>query len=107
MPSGSSYTNWYNSKTGNSGIIHISKSYYQGPLKCTDYDHTIDITNSWALISVGGVNREVIFGTVLSITRWTMDRETVMSEVIDRLKKEKEELENEKELTMSQEKLTI
>ena len=28
-----------------------------------------------------------------------------MSEVIDRLKKEKEELENEKELTMSQEKL--
>lgn len=63
MPSGSSYTNWYNSKTGNSGIIHISKSYYQGPLKCTDYDHTIDITNSWPLIGVGGVNREVVFGT--------------------------------------------
>ena len=32
-------------------------------------------------------------------------RKTVMSEVIERLKKEKEELENEKELTMSQEKL--
>ena len=24
MPSGSSYTNWYNSKTGHSGLIHIS-----------------------------------------------------------------------------------
>ena len=29
MPNGSSYTNWYNSKTGNSGIIHITKSYYK------------------------------------------------------------------------------
>ena len=26
---GSSYTNWYNSKTGNSGIIHITKSYLE------------------------------------------------------------------------------
>ena len=24
---GSSYTNWYNKKTGNSGIIHITKSH--------------------------------------------------------------------------------
>ena len=47
---GSSYTNWYNAKTGNSGIIHITKSYTQGPLKCKEYDHTIDITNSWPLI---------------------------------------------------------
>ena len=30
-PNGSSYTNWYNSKTGNSGIIHTTKSYTQGP----------------------------------------------------------------------------
>ena len=60
---GSSYTNWYNSKTGNSGIIHITKSYTQGPLKCKEYDHTIDITNSWPLVGVGGVNREVVFGT--------------------------------------------
>lgn len=60
---GSSYTNWYNAKTGNSGIIHITKSYTQGPLKCKEYDHTIDITNSWPLIGVGGVNREVVFGT--------------------------------------------
>ena len=63
MLSGSSYTNWYNKKTGNSGIIHITKSYTQGPLKCKEYDHTIDITNSWPLIGVGGVNREVVFGT--------------------------------------------
>ena len=26
---GSSYTNWYNSKTGNSGIIHVTRSYMQ------------------------------------------------------------------------------
>ena len=64
---GSSYTNWYNSKTGNSGIIHITKSYTQGPLKCKEYDHTIDITNSWPLIGVGGVNREVVFGTACQL----------------------------------------
>lgn len=62
-PKGSSYTNWYNSKTGNSGIIHTTKSYTQGPLKCKEYDHTVDITNSWPLIGVGGVNRKVVFGT--------------------------------------------
>ena len=65
--SGSSYTNWYNSKTGNSGIIHITKSYTQGPLICKEYDHTIDITNSWPLIGVGAVNREVVFGTACQL----------------------------------------
>ena len=64
---GSSYTNWYNAKTGNSGIIHITKSYTQGPLKCKEYDHTIDITNSWPLIGVGAVNREVVFGTACQL----------------------------------------
>lgn len=62
-PNGSSYTNWYNSKTGNSGIIHTTKSYTQGPLKCKEYDHTVDITNSWPLVGIGGVNRKVVFGT--------------------------------------------
>ena len=62
-PSGSSYTNWYNSKTGNSGIIKTTKSYLEGPIKCTDYDATVDITSSWPLIGIGGVKREVIFGT--------------------------------------------
>ena len=64
---GSSYTNWYNKKTGNSGIIHITKSHMVGPFKCKDYDATVDITNSWPLIGVGGVKREVIFGTACQL----------------------------------------
>ena len=69
---GSSYTNWYNKKTGNSGIIHITKSHMVGPLKCKDYDATIDITSSWPLIGIGGVNREVVFGTACQLPdgRW-------------------------------------
>ena len=61
-PSTSSYTNWYNSKTGNSGIIHTTRSYLKGPIKCKDYSATVDITNNWPLIGVGGVNRNTIFG---------------------------------------------
>ena len=64
---GQSYTNWYNSKTGNSGIIKVTRSYTQGPLKCKDYDATVDITNSWPLIGVGGVKREVVFGTACQL----------------------------------------
>ena len=64
---GSSYTNWYNKKTGNSGIIKVTRSYLEGPLKCKDYDATVDITNSWPLIGIGGVNREVIFGTACQL----------------------------------------
>ena len=60
---GSSYTNWFNRKTGNSGIIKISKSYMEGPFKCKEYDATVDITSRWPLVGVGGVKREVIFGT--------------------------------------------
>ena len=69
---GSSYTNWYNKKTGNSGIIHITKSHMVGPFKCKDYDATIDITSSWPLIGIGGVNREVVFGTACQLPdgRW-------------------------------------
>ena len=67
-PNGSqSYTNWYNSKTGNSGIIKVTRSYTQGPLKCKDYDATVDITNSWPLIGIGGVKREVVFGTACQL----------------------------------------
>lgn len=57
---GSSYTNWYNSETGNSGIIHVTKSYLDGPIKCKDYDATVDITNNWPLVGIGGVNRKVV-----------------------------------------------
>ena len=49
-PNGSSYTNWFNSKTGNSGIIKVTRSYMKGPIKCKDYDATIDITNQWPLV---------------------------------------------------------
>ena len=65
--SGSSYTNWYNSQTGNSGIIHVTRSYTQGPIKCKDYDATVDITSSWPLIGIGGVKREVVFGTACQL----------------------------------------
>ena len=74
-PQGSSYTNWYNSKTGNSGIIHITKSHVVGPLKCNDYDATVDISSSWPLIGIGNVNREVIFGTACQLPdgQWIED----------------------------------
>ena len=69
---GSSYTNWYNKQTGNNGIIHITRSYMVGPLKCKDYDHTVDITSQWPLIGVGNVNRKVVFGTACQLPdgRW-------------------------------------
>jgi len=71
-PQGSSFTNWYNSKTGNSGIIKVTKSYQEGPIKCKDYDATIDITNQWPLLGVGNVNRKVVFGTACQLPdgRW-------------------------------------
>jgi surface antigen len=70
--SSQSYTNWYNPKTGNSGIIKVTRSYLVESIKCKDYDATIDITNSWPLIGIGGVNREVIFGTACQLPdgRW-------------------------------------
>ena len=71
-PGTSSYTNWYNSKTGNSGIIKTTSSYLKGPIKCKDYDATVDITNNWPLIGVGGVNRNTIFGIACQMPdgRW-------------------------------------
>ena len=71
-PNGSSYTNWYNNQTGNGGIIHITKSYTVGPIKCKDYDHTVDITSQWPLIGIGNVYREVVFGTACQLPdgRW-------------------------------------
>ena len=71
-PGTSSYTNWYNSKTGNSGIIKTTSSYLKGPIKCKDYSATVDITNNWPLIGVGGVNRNTIFGIACQMPdgRW-------------------------------------
>ena len=71
-PQGSSYTNWYNQKTGNSGIIKVTSSYLEGPFKCKDYDAVVDITNQWPLIGVGRVNRNTVFGTTCQLPdgRW-------------------------------------
>jgi surface antigen len=71
-PTKQSYTNWYNSKTGNSGIIKTSRSYLVGPFKCKDYDATIDITQSWPLIGIGSPNRRMVFGTACQMPdgRW-------------------------------------
>jgi len=66
-PNGSSYTNWYNPKNGNNGIIHTTRSYTIGPLKCKEYDTTIDITNSWPMIGIGGVNRGINFGVACQL----------------------------------------
>ena len=66
-PNGSSYTNWYNSRTGNNGTIHISKTYLVGPFKCKDYDHRVDITSKWPLIGIGGVVREIHFGSACQL----------------------------------------
>ena len=62
-PNGQSYTNWYNQKTGNSGIIKVNRSYLKGPFKCKSYTATVDITNNWPLLGIGGVNRKEVFGT--------------------------------------------
>ena len=74
-PKGSSYTNWFNSKTGNSGIIKTTSSYLKGPIKCKDYNATVDITNKWPLIGIGGVNRKMIFGTACQLPdgQWIED----------------------------------
>lgn len=71
-PEGASYTNWYNRETGNSGIIHVTKSYLEGPIKCKDYSSTIDITNSWPLVGIGGTQRDTSFGTACQLPdgRW-------------------------------------
>ena len=71
-PSKQSYTNWYNQKSGNSGIIKTSSSYMKGPLKCKDYDATVDITQQWPLVGIGSPNRKVVFGTACQLPdgRW-------------------------------------
>ena len=70
--SGSSYTNWHNRKTGNSGIIKTTSLYYQGPFKCVDYDVTVDITNPWPVIGMGNIDRRTEFGTACQMPdgRW-------------------------------------
>ena len=82
-PNGSSYTNWYNPRNGNNGIIHTTRSYTIGPLKCKEYDTTIDITNSWPLLGIGSVNREVNFGTACQMPdgQWIEKPEGLVADI--------------------------
>ena len=58
-PNNPNITNWYNPATKNSGIIKTTRTWYQGPLKCRDYESTINITPSWpvAYFSSGPVRK--------------------------------------------------
>ena len=49
-PNKPNITNWYNPKTKNSGIIKTTRTWYQGPLKCRDYESTINIILSDGLL---------------------------------------------------------
>ena len=66
-PQGSSYTNWFNSETGNSGIIKTTRSYMKELLNVKIMTATIDITNQWPLVGIGGVNRKMVFGTACQL----------------------------------------
>ena len=63
-PNKPNITNWYNPNTKNSGIIKTTRTWYKGPLKCRDYESTINIEPSWpvAYFSSGPV-RKTNFGT--------------------------------------------
>ena len=62
-PNKPNITNWYNPATKNSGIIKTTRTWYQGPLKCRDYESTINIEPAWpvAYFSSGPV-RNTDFG---------------------------------------------
>ena len=53
----------------------VLSSYLRGPIKCKDYSSTVDITQQWPLIGVGGVNRKMIFGTACQLPdgQWIED----------------------------------
>ena len=63
-PNKPNITNWFNPNTKNSGIIKTTNTWYKGPIKCRDYESTINITPSWpvAYFSSGPV-RKTNFGT--------------------------------------------
>jgi len=46
-PNKPNITNWYNPNTKNSGIIKTTRTWYEGPIKCRDYESTINIEPSW------------------------------------------------------------
>ena len=62
-PNKPNITNWYNPNTKNSGIIKTTRTWYEGPIKCRDYESTINIEPAWpvAYFSSGPV-RNTDFG---------------------------------------------
>ena len=63
-PNKPNITNWYNPNTKNSGIIKTTRTWYQGPLKCRDYESTINIEPSWPVAYfASGPVRKTNFGT--------------------------------------------
>ena len=63
-PNKPNITNWYNPNTKNSGIIKTTRTWYQGPIKCRDYESTINISPSWPVAYfASGPIRKTNFGT--------------------------------------------
>ena len=63
-PNKPNITNWYNPNTKNSGIIKTTRTWYQGPLKCRDYESTINIEPSWPVAYfTSGPVRKTEWGT--------------------------------------------
>ena len=63
-PNKPNITNWYNPNTKNSGIIKTTRTWYEAPIKCRDYESTINITPSWPVAYfASGPIRKTNFGT--------------------------------------------
>ena len=61
-PNKPNITNWYNPKTKSFGIIKTNNTWYKGPIKCRDYESTINIAPSWPVAYFGGPVRRTDFG---------------------------------------------
>ena len=63
-PNKPNITNWYNPNTKNSGIIKTTRTWYEGPIKCRDYESTINIEPSWPVAYfTSGPVRKTEWGT--------------------------------------------
>ena len=52
-PVKSSYTTWFNPRTGNNGDIKINRTYViDSGMKCSDYISTMNITTQWIPLQV-------------------------------------------------------
>lgn len=62
-PNKPNITNWYNPKTNNSGIIKTTRTWFKGPIKCRDWESTINIQPSWPMATFSsGPVRNTNFG---------------------------------------------